>query len=73
MTGIPYRIYLPRVVLIDLIYVSHSESEVDISLPSSIAPLRLEDPNNMKRTKGKTLDFVTLHTGAPNKKTRPWE
>jgi hypothetical protein len=24
-------------------------------------------------TRGKTLDFVALHTGAPSKKTKPWE
>jgi hypothetical protein len=56
---------------VDLTHVSDSESEVDTGLPSSTAPPRLEDPSNMKRTRGKTLDFVALHTGAPSKKTRP--
>jgi hypothetical protein len=56
---------------VDLTHVSDSESEVDTGLPSSTAPPRLEDPSNMKRTRGKTLDFVALHTGAPTKKTRP--
>jgi hypothetical protein len=73
VAGIPCQIYLPRVVPVDLRYVSDSESEVDISLPSSIAPPRLEEPINMKRTRRRRwLDFVTLHTGAPSK-TRPWE
>ena len=58
---------------IDLIHVSDSESEIETGLPSSTAPPRLEDPSNMKRIRGKTLDFVALHTGAPSKKTRPWE
>ena len=39
----------------------------DTNLPSSTAPPRLEVPSNMKRTRGKTLDFVALHTGAPSK------
>jgi hypothetical protein len=56
---------------VDLTHVSDSESEVDTGLPSSTAPPRLEDSSNMKRTRGKTLDFVALHTGAPSKKTRP--
>jgi hypothetical protein len=56
---------------VDLTHVSDSESEVNTGLPSSTAPPRLEDPSNMKRTRGKTLNFVALHTGAPTKKTRP--
>ena len=32
-------------------------------------PPRLEGPRNMKRTRRKTLDFIALHTGPPNKKT----
>jgi hypothetical protein len=55
---------------IDPTHVSDSESEVDTGLPSSTAPPRLEDPQNVKRTRGRTLDFVALHTGAPSKKTR---
>jgi hypothetical protein len=55
----------------DLTHVSDSESEVDTGLPSSTAPPGLEDPGKTKRTRGKTLDFVALHTGAPSKKTRP--
>ena len=35
------------------------------------APPRLEDHGNMKRTRGKTLDFVALHREAPSKKTKP--
>ena len=58
---------------VDLTHVSDSESEVDTSLPSSTALLRLADPSNMKRTREKTLDFVALYTGTPSKKTRPWE
>jgi hypothetical protein len=57
---------------VDLAHVSDSESEVDTSLLSSTASPRLGDPNNMKRTRGTTLDFVALHRG-PSKKTRPWE
>jgi hypothetical protein len=56
---------------IDITHVSDSESEVDTGLPSSTAPPRLEDPSNMKRTRGKTLDFVALHTGGSSKKTKP--
>jgi hypothetical protein len=56
---------------VDLTHVSDSESEVNNGLPSSTAPPRLEDPEKTKRTRGKTLDFVALHTGAPSKKTRP--
>jgi hypothetical protein len=55
---------------INLTHVSDSESEVDTGLPSSTAPPRLEDPQNVKRTRGRTLDFVALHTGAPSKKNR---
>ena len=32
---------------------------------------RLEDHGNTKRTRGKTLDYVALHTRAPFKKTKP--
>jgi negative regulator of sigma E activity len=55
---------------IDLTHVSDFKSEVNTGLPSSTAPPRLEDPQNVKRTRGRTLDFVALHTGAPSKKTR---
>jgi hypothetical protein len=47
---------------IDLTHVSDSESEVNINLPSSTAPPKLEDPQNVKRTRGRTLDFVALRT-----------
>jgi hypothetical protein len=46
-----------------------SAGEEEAGLPPSTAPPRLEDP----RTRGKTLDFVALHTGAANKKTKQWQ
>jgi hypothetical protein len=46
-----------------------SVGEEEAGLPPSTAPPRLEDP----RTRGKTPDFVALHTGAANKKTKQWQ
>ena len=43
------------------------DEEVDSGLPPSTAPPRLEDSGSVKRTRGRTLDFVALHTGAANK------
>ena len=37
-------------------------------LPPSTAPPRLEESGSMKRTRGGTLDFLALHTGAARKK-----
>lgn len=54
----------------DLTHLNGSASEEEAGLPLSTAPLRLEDSTTAKRTRGKTLDFVALHTGAANKKTR---
>ena len=40
-------------------------------LPPSTAPPRLEESGSTKRTRGRTLDFVALHTGAASKKGKP--
>jgi hypothetical protein len=40
-------------------------------LPPSTAPPRLEESGSMKRTRGKAMDFVALHTGTTSKKGRP--
>lgn len=58
---------------VDLTHAFESESEIDTRLPSSTIPLRLEDPSDVKRTRGVTLDFVALHTRPARKETRPWE
>jgi hypothetical protein len=34
-----------------------------------LQPPRLEDPSNIKKTRGKTLDFVALHTGVSAPRT----
>ena len=54
---------------VDLTHVSSSESEVDTSLPPSTAssarpPTEAGESSNMKRTRGRALDFIALHTGA---------
>jgi hypothetical protein len=54
----------------DLTHLDDSASEEEVGLPPSTAPPRLEDPTTTKRTRGKTLDFVALHTGTASKKTR---
>jgi hypothetical protein len=56
-----------------LTYLDDSPGEEEAGLPPSTAPPRLEDPTSTKRTRGKTLDFVALHTGAASKKTRQWQ
>jgi hypothetical protein len=40
-------------------------------LPPSTALLRLEESDSTKRTRGRTLDFVALHTDAVSKKGKP--
>jgi hypothetical protein len=50
--------------------VDLESSEEDVGLPPSTAPSRLEDANT-KRRRGKTLDYLALHTGKASKKTRP--
>jgi hypothetical protein len=40
-------------------------------LPPSTAPSRLEESGSIKRTRGKTMDFVALHTGTASKKEKP--
>jgi len=53
--------------------LTHLESpEEDVGLPPSTAPPRLEDANT-KRRRGKTLNYLALHTGKASKKTRPEE
>ena len=49
-----------------------SAGEEDLGLPPSTAPPRLEDAV-IKRSRGKTLDYLALHTGKASKKTRPEE
>jgi hypothetical protein len=49
-----------------------SAGEEDLGLPPSTAPPRLEDAVT-KRSRGKTLDYLALHTGKASKKTRPEE
>jgi len=34
-------------------------------------PPRLEESSSMKRTRGRTMDFVALHTGTARKKGKP--
>jgi hypothetical protein len=46
-----------------------SDAEGDAGLPPpSTAPPRLEETTVMKRTRGKTLDFVALQNGTATKK-----
>ena len=53
-------------------HASKPTDEEDLSLlPPSTAPLRLEESNGVKRTRGRTLDFVALHTGTVSKKGKP--
>ena len=53
-------------------YVPEPADEEDPGLlPPSTAPPRLEESGRMKRTRGKTMDFVALHTGVASKKGKP--
>jgi hypothetical protein len=45
--------------------------EVDSGLVPSTAPPRLEDSGSKKMTRGRTLDFVALHTGAASITGKP--
>ena len=49
---------------------STDEEDPGLLLPST-APPRLEESGSTKRTRGRTLDFVALHTGAASKKGKP--
>jgi hypothetical protein len=49
---------------------SVNEEDPDL-LPPSTAPPRLEESGSTKRTRGRTLDFVALHTGTASKKGKP--
>ena len=52
-------------------YEPESADEEDPSLlPPSTAPLRLEESSSMKRTRGRTMDFVALDTGTASKASR---
>lgn len=58
---------VPATEPVDL--TSLGDDEEDAGLPSpSTAPPRLEDTTLMKRTRGKTLDFVALQNGTAAKK-----
>ena len=48
-----------------------AEEEDPGLLPPSTAPPRLEESGSMKRKRGRTIDFVALHTGTANKKGKP--
>jgi hypothetical protein len=66
-TGKPASRVAPAPGPVDL--TGFGDDEGDVGLPSpSIAPLRLEDTAVMKRTRGKTLDFVVLQNGTVIKK-----
>jgi len=53
-------------------HASESVDEEDPGLlPPSTAPPRLEESGCMKRTRGRTMDFVALHTGTASKKGKP--
>ena len=53
-------------------YAPESADEEDPGLlPPSTAPPRLEESSSMKRTRGRTMDFVALHTGTASKKGKP--
>ena len=53
-------------------YMPESADEEDpCLLPPSTAPPRLEESGRTKRTRGKTMDFVALHTGVASKKGKP--
>jgi hypothetical protein len=49
---------------------SAGEEDPDLLLPST-APPRLEESGSTKRTRGRILDFVALHTGTVSKKGKP--
>ena len=51
-------------------FQSADEEDPDL-LPPSTAPLRLEESGRTKRTCGKTMDFMALHTGVASKKGKP--
>jgi hypothetical protein len=54
-------------VIIDLAHLGGSADEEEVGLPSSTAPPRLEDPATTKKTRGKLLDFATLHVGVASR------
>jgi hypothetical protein len=47
----------------DLTHLDDSVGEEEVGLSPPTAPLSLEDPTTTKRTRGKTLDFIAIHTG----------
>ena len=49
---------------------SADEEDPDL-LPPSTSPPRLEESGSTKRTRGRILDFVALHTGTVSKKGKP--
>jgi hypothetical protein len=48
--------------------IEKAQSAAVSHVPPSTAPPRLEDSGSVKRTRGKTMDFVALHTGTASKK-----
>jgi hypothetical protein len=58
-----------RAVLEPIDLTGLGDDEVDVGLPPPpTVPPRLEDTAVMKRTQGKTLDFVALQNGTATKK-----
>ena len=55
-------------VITDLTHLDDSADEEGVGLSPPTAPPRLEGPATTKRTRGKTLDFVTLHAEIASKK-----
>jgi hypothetical protein len=49
---------------------STNKEDLSLLLPST-APLTLEESGSTKRTLGRTLDFMALHTGTASKKGKP--
>jgi hypothetical protein len=66
-TGKPASRAAPASGPADLTGFGNDEGDVGLSPPST-APPRLEDTVVMKRTRGKTMDFVALQNGTVTKK-----
>jgi hypothetical protein len=66
-TGKPASRVAPAPGPVDLTGFGDDEGDVGLPPPST-APPRLEDTAVMKRTRGKTLDFVVLQNGTVIKK-----
>jgi hypothetical protein len=68
-TGKPASRAAPAPGPADLMGFGDDEEDAELPPPST-APLRLEDTAVIKRTRGKTLNFVALQNGTATKKRK---